>query len=160
MKRKARKGLFEVAVVIAIAFVGAVAVAKSLLTPPDVHYSKYAVKDLKRMPASVEGNNSRQPLLAVSTLHLECLNEESAKKLKVNSRQVRLLKKLCQDDFEAINIAVENKSNGHHATVFPESESFQTDYIHLNPGENTIKITLDRKSGETKEIKLLVLNAI
>ena len=147
---KARKGLLEIGVVAAVAMVGAVAVANSLLTPPDVPKStKYTVQNFQRMPASVspETQTITTPAASVSTLEIGC---EVPKHLTVKSHQVRLLQTLCAYSDNTQSISVTNTSNGHRATVFQDEKSFH----------NLIGVTLVQKDGDDQSFEIMVDNQI
>ena len=73
----------------------------------------------------------------VSTLDLNCLQVKQPLQLKSQSKQLRLVGKVCDLKSEQVApmIVVTNVRNGYQATVFQLDETqFSTDYIFLEEG--------------------------
>jgi len=69
-------------------------------------------------------------------------------KLETSSMRFRLKGSACTDESAALSTQIQNKSNGYIATVFHrDPQSFTTDYINLNEGQNEIAVKFATQNG-------------
>jgi hypothetical protein len=74
--------------------------------------------------------------------------KDNDQKLETSSTRFRLKGQTCTDEAAALSTQIQNRSNGYIATVFHrDPQSFTTDYINLNEGQNEIAVRFDTNNG-------------
>lgn len=107
---------------------------------PTAVFSEKIVIDI----ACDDNNNERNP-------------SSTQDELKVNSNFVHFKGKVCLDKFSSDNIKLENTSNGFMASIFElPNQTFRTDFIHLKPGENKIKLVYNLKNTAEREKNIII----
>ena len=77
---------------------------------------------------------------------INCKDDDQ--KLETSSTRFRLRGRACTDEAAALSTQIQNRSNGYIATVFHrDPQSFTTDYINLNEGQNEIAVRFDTHGG-------------
>jgi hypothetical protein len=73
---------------------------------------------------------------------------DTDQKLETSSMRFRLKGQACTNESTALSTQIQNKSNGYIATVFHrDPQSFTTDYINLNEGQNEIAVKFATENG-------------
>ena len=73
---------------------------------------------------------------------------DSDQKLETSSQRFRLKGQACTNESAALSTQIKNRSNGYIATVFHrDPQSFTTDYINLNEGQNEIAVKFATQNG-------------
>lgn len=96
----------------------------------------------------------------MSTIDLNCVDNEEPLQIKSHTQQLRIVGRLCQafktkngGEEQAPQIFISNTSNGFDATVFDRPDrKFTTDYVYLKEGINRIAISRLPQGAETTEL--------
>ena len=109
-----------------------------------------SVLDSTRNPASLADDESNSGLDLSSNTTVEIPCEKDMKAMEVQAAYLRLKGTSC-DNKNIKKISVTNRTNGFTAAVIPiGSDSFTTDFIDLQNGENVLAIeTLDQDGSKS-----------
>lgn len=111
-----------------------------------------------RVPASIPESpiNKFKKFDQIAEVNLGC--GKKIESLKTTSHLLQFQGKSCDSSIDFEKVEILNTKNGFSATMFAtSSKDFRTDFMHLEPGENTIKLSIRKKNSSLVEESFVVL---
>jgi hypothetical protein len=112
----------------------------------------------ERQPASIpKARVAPQKVKTFAELNLGCGGQQ--KSVVAESNMIQFKGKACDKGIDFEKVEIVNTKNGYSATVFVTANSqFQTDFVRLEQGENTVKVLIKKRNNAMIEEQFVVYN--
>ncbi len=112
----------------------------------------------ERQPASIpKPAVALQKAKVFAELNLGCGVEQ--KSVVAESNLIQFRGKSCDKTIDFEKVEIVNTKNGYSATVFANANSkFQTDFVRLEKGENTVRVLIKKRNNAVIEEQFVVYN--
>lgn len=119
--------------------------------------SEQALVD-ERQPASIpKVNVASQKVKVFAELNLGCSGQQ--KSVVAESNLIQFKGKACDKGIDFEKVEIVNTKNGYSATVFATAGGqFQTDFVRLERGENTVRVLIKKRNNAVVEEQFVVYN--
>lgn len=107
--------------------------------------------------ASIPASLPLMPEKIFAEFNLGCDNPQAVQ--EVTNHLVHIRGKSCDKKIDLQKVTITNEKNGFSATLFAaSSNSFQTDLIHLESGDNPIKVVIKKSNNSVIEERFIIKN--